>query len=604
MKQEKKYNLYLLPLLAILVISPLIVRMYKFDPKLESYSWYSNTNEKGDFFLYYKVIFIICMAIVMLGIMSWIMYQERNRRKKQFLYTDEHWLIGLGCYLFFACFSTLVSKYRYFGVHGIADQFESVWVIIGYCVILVYAYYMIREEADLYVLEYATLILAVITGVLGTFQFAGMDFWASKLGRILMVPSKYAAQRKTLEFNFAGSGNPVYLSLYNINYVGVFCILLIPVLLAVLISAKKKIIRGITAVAIFLMLVCMVGCGSKTGILVGAMLVVIAMLLFAKGKKKLFSLAVLAILGIVLAGGYYVTSGTNIFEKLADSLKPVKNNYAVTDFSLEDEDVSLTYQGHKIYFQTAASSDTGIQFRAWSDENDNLVYYQDEDGSVHFEDKDFQDITLNIYAQVNDLDFIFVINANGSLYRFTAIDGKYEYVNSLGRVDELAKANAVLFKNYDALMSGRGYIWARTIPLLKKTIFVGTGADSFTLVFPQNDYVAKQNAGYENQIITKPHNLYLQIAVQFGVLALLGYLFLYGFYFWQTMRVLKKAAGIPEAILAKGIMISLLGYCIMGITNDSSVTVAALSFLFLGIGFAINRMLKVKIGLEMKTTEE
>lgn len=287
MKQEKKYNLYLLPILAILVISPLIVRMYNFDPILESYSWYNNVNKSSDFFLFYKGIFIICMAIVMLGIMSWIMYQERNRRMKQFLYTDEHWLIGLGCYLFFACFSTLVSKYRYFGVHGIADQFESVWVIIGYCVILVYAYYMIREEADLYVLEYATLILSVITGVLGAFQFAGKDFWASKLGRILMVPSKYAAQRKTLEFNFAGSGNPVYLSLYNINYVGVFCILLIPVLLAVLISAKKKIIRGLTAVAIFLMLVCMVGCGSKTGILVGAMLVVIAMLLFAKGKEKI-----------------------------------------------------------------------------------------------------------------------------------------------------------------------------------------------------------------------------------------------------------------------------------------------------------------------------
>ena len=140
MKQEKKYNLYLLPILAILVISPLIVRMYNFDPILESYSWYNNVNKSSDFFLFYKGIFIICMAIVMLGIMSWIMYQERNRRMKHFLYTDEHWLIGLGCYLFFACFSTLVSKYRYFGVHGIADQFESVWVIIGYCMILVYAY--------------------------------------------------------------------------------------------------------------------------------------------------------------------------------------------------------------------------------------------------------------------------------------------------------------------------------------------------------------------------------------------------------------------------------------------------------------------------------
>lgn len=600
MKQEKKYNLYLLPLFATIVISPLIVHLYRFDSHLESYSWYNNTSESSDFFLYYKAMFLIAMSAIMVLIIGYAMYKERKRRIRQFAITNEYWMIGLGAFFFFACFSTLVSKYRYFGVHGIADQFESIWVIIGYCVILVYTYYMINQKKHIQMVETAILTLCTLMGALGFFQFIGMDFWSSKLGRILMISSKYAEQRDSLEFTFAESGTPVYLSLYNINYVGVFCILMIPILIAILISEQNKIKKSIAALNIILMVICLVGCGSKTGVIIAVLLVVIAMFIYAKGKKKLWALGAVAALTIVLFTTYYVTSGTNIFVRLADSLKPVRNQYAVTDFVLEDQDVYLTYNEHKIYFQTDVSTDAGIQFRAWSDTKDNLTYYQDTDGTVHFEDEDFQDITLNIYAQVNDLDFVMVINADGQYYRFTVVDGRYQFVNFLGRIDELIKADTAVFTNYDAFLSGRGYIWARTIPLLKKTIFVGTGADSFALVFPQTDYVARQNGGYADQIVTKPHNLYLQIAVQYGLIALFGYLFMYGFYFWQTVCLLRNEHKTSEGALAKGIMISLIGYLLMGITNDSSVTAAPLSFVILGLGFAINRIIAAQENVKEK----
>lgn len=591
LKEHKKYNLYLLPLFATLVITPLIVHLYRFDSHLESYSWYNNTNENSDFFLYYKAIFLIAMSAIMLAIIGYTMYKERKKRVRQFEIINEYWLIGLGIFLFFACFSTLVSKYRYFGVHGIADQFEPILVIIGYCIVMVYTYYMVNQREHIQVIKAAILTLCSLIGILGLFQLIGMDFWASKLGRILMISSKYADQRESLEFAFAKSGTPVYLSLYNINYVGVFCVLMVPILVSILIAEQNKMYKLVTAIDIALMLICLIGCGSKTGVLIAALLAVIAAIMFFKGKKKIYTLGILVVLAVVVFAGYYIVSGNNLWVRLADSLKPVRNQYAVTDFVLEDEDVYLTYNEHKMYLQTDVSTDTGIQFRAWSDTNDNLVYYQDTEGTVHFEDEEFKDITLNIYAQVNDLDFVMVVNANGQYYRFTVIDGQYQFVNSLGRVDELVKADTALFTNYDALFSGRGYIWARTIPLLKKTIFVGTGADSFALVFPQNDYVAAQNAGYGEQIVTKPHNLYLQIAVQYGVLALLGFLFMYGFYFWQTIKALRESKKTTETILAKGIMIGLIGYCLMGITNDSCITVAPLSFIFLGLGFSVNRIL-------------
>ena len=75
---------------------------------------------------------------------------------------------------------------------------------------------------------------------------------------------------------------------------------------------------------------------------------------------------------------------------------------------------------------------------------------------------------------------------------------------------------------------------------------------------------------------------------------------MYGFYFWQTVCLLRNEHKTLEGVLAKGIMISLIGYLLMGITNDSSVTVAPLSFVILGLGFAINRIIAAQENVKEK----
>lgn len=54
---------------------------------------------------------------------------------------------------------------------------------------------------------------------------------------------------------------------------------------------------------------------------------------------------------------------------------------------------------------------------------------------------------------------------------------------------------AAVFKGHERSLSGRGYIWGRTIPLLKKFLLWGSGPDTFTVKFPQTDYVMKVNTG-------------------------------------------------------------------------------------------------------------
>ena len=59
----------------------------------------------------------------------------------------------------------------------------------------------------------------------------------------------------------------------------------------------------------------------------------------------------------------------------------------------------------------------------------------------------------------------------------------------------------------------RGYIWARTLPLLKNT-FSRLRSRYFTIAFPNDDFVGLYNSGHDQEIISRPHCMYLQIAVQ------------------------------------------------------------------------------------------
>ena len=63
-------------------------------------------------------------------------------------------------------------------------------------------------------------------------------------------------------------------------------------------------------------------------------------------------------------------------------------------------------------------------------------------------------------------------------------------------LDEVKIAPGAIFTSHESFASSRGYIWSRTIPLLKETLFIGTGADTFVIAFPQDDYIGKINSGY------------------------------------------------------------------------------------------------------------
>jgi O-antigen ligase len=143
----------------------------------------------------------------------------------------------------------------------------------------------------------------------------------------------------------------------------------------------------------------------------------------------------------------------------------------------------------------------------------------------------------------------------------------------------------MFFDGYERAGSGRGYIWSRTLPLLKDYIFIGSGPDSFVFEFPQDDIVGKMNFMHNTYIIVdKPHNLYLQMAINSGIISLIlfliaaGYFVLVGFY-----KIFKGYLLDP---LAVGIYLSIVGYLATSFFNDSVVSIAPIFWIFFGYGMS------------------
>jgi Lipid A core - O-antigen ligase and related enzymes len=148
-------------------------------------------------------------------------------------------------------------------------------------------------------------------------------------------------------------------------------------------------------------------------------------------------------------------------------------------------------------------------------------------------------------------------------------------------------------KDKDNAKSNRFFIWQRGIQLLKDRPLIGSGPDTFGIVFMEKFtedvvtpgsgfiHIQKDEKGHVKSVnvekIDKAHNEYLQIAVTMGIPSLICYLiFIGGITF-------KAKNSIKNNILIIPVFCSILGYLLQAFFNISVVGVAPVYWAILGI---------------------
>lgn len=588
--EDDSKNYLMIPIYIIIAIIPLIVKLKEYDPKLSQYSWFPDIDFWLDSFLYYKQWFIMITASVMVLFLALKALGDISDIKLPSIF------IPLFVYALFAILSTICSKYISYSISGSYEQFESVFVLLGYCVIAYYSYIAVKTEKDLKSFVYVIIIAVLIMSIIGVTQFTGHDIFSTEVFKKFITPGENVAD---LDPNF--EEGRVFLTLYNPNYVGVYAALLIPILMvfALLIRDIKVILLSI--IGIIGLIVSVIGSLSLTGFIciIASMCFFVILMRKYLLKRKWITLSAFLIL-IASLFVMNVLTDRSLEMKLKSMFNINKTVYNITNMETNDDNISITYKGNKLYVQYILNDDKTATILPL-DENFVQVegHFDEASRVIYFTDERFKDIALGF----GEVAGRFHLLVDGVQYNFIndQANGTYYYINTYGKFDKMVQAPSAVFTGYEGIASNRGYIWSRTIPLLKDYIFLGSGPDTFTMVYPQNDYLYMANAGFRGAILTKPHSLYLQIAVQTGMVSLIAFLVFYGMYFVSSMKLyLKEKFTSIYSKIGVAIFIGTISYMIAGITNDSSVTTAPLFWVMIGVGISMNHKAKdlLKVDLE------
>ncbi|MCR4802200.1 MAG: O-antigen ligase family protein [Lachnospiraceae bacterium] len=574
----------------ILGILPLITKCRSYNTGLETFDWFSGAKSSIDVFLYYKQFFFASFLFIMIAAVIYSLY------KGELSFEFHPIFVPLWVYAGFSLLSTLASKYSSFGFSGIFEQFENVFCLIGYVAVVFFVYFYIKTDKDIHILINVLAVGALVIGVIGMFQGFKLDFFRSGLGKSLIASSDVPAEN----LNFTFELGRTYVTLYNPNYVGVYCILLIP-LFAVMVAFAKNYKERILYIAdVLTLLISMFAAQFKAGIVSLGVVALISIVLLRKALLKKWFIVLPAIL---VAVGMFVTVDNvndHVYSTSIQRAFKVEKypQAALSDIKLGDKSLDFTYNDVKytVSVEVLSTSEDGSaitygNFAATKEDGTTMNLIVGEDCVTRFEDPALANISM-----YNSGSFYWIMTIDGHNWNFVQREDGLKYYNYYGKETKIEKAESAIFDGYEGFASNRGYIWGKTIPLLKKNFFLGSGADTFIIEFPQHDYVDAYNSGYYDQLISKPHCWYLQAGVQTGVISLLAIIVFYIMYFGQSVILYSKK--VYDSYMAKvgvAIFLGTIGYMIAGLTNDSSITVAPVFWTVIGMGVAINIMVSKEV---------
>jgi len=582
-KQMKKI-IYTLPIALVVILVPLLVRFAIFETGLQDVVWTNEDVYSTDLYLKAKAVLFTVLSGIMLVFLALDYKHVLEKLKSEKII----WLL-FGGYALFVLLSAIASDYPLFAWKGSVGQFESAFVLAGYIITGLYVFLYAQEKEIAKNIPYFFLASTLIMDVIGIFQFLGKDLFSTRFVQSLCIPQYVLEATGGIVFRF--EKNRVYLTLYNPNYAGVYCACMLVILFSLLLHEKKAWIKALYAVSMVAMGICLIGSGSKSGIVIAAVVLTAVLILHIRSILKYWYLALagaVAVFACVYIG--FKFNSVDLIQTFIESIKPVKSEYRLTDVYTGRDGIYFCYDDIEFMIAmetTEADVAVGAQCRDGSE----FEVIELTDGSAHFmlRHEKLPDIPVT-FKDYNGI-VCMSITLDGADWIVTGRPGTgYLYLNSSGKWDTIYSPKKAVFTDYPNWITGRGDIWAKTLPLLKYTVLLGTGPDSFTMVYPNNDYLGEHNMGIHNEYTTRPHNWYLQMGVQTGVVSvlfLLAGLIIYlirgaSFCVKNALNNTEKEDGICVEAFFLGSVVFML----MGFINDSSVCVTPLFWCMFGMALA------------------
>lgn len=593
-KRKKESNKILIPIILAMGFIPLIVHTYTYQTGYSQFEWFSEAADaQVDCFLICKAIAIVIVGALMLAILCRKYFAGK---KKQFAFETSFYC--LLAYAALVILSAVFSPYHRYVFKGAYEVFEPLWVVLAYLIFCYYTYqYVQTEEQFDFVGKWAGVGIVILT-VLGVFQFIGLDFFKSTIGKMLISSPAYWDRLDLISFTF--EPRVIYATLYNPDYLAFYFGMLIPVFAALFWSEKNKTRKIILGIVTILAVVDLIGSTAVSGIVALPVAVVFALYVLLSRNKKSFVGGLIAAV-IALAALVIACATTPLGQKLHDLFMgtyKAYDSFAIQDIDTTDTEV-VFYVNDKELHLSYVMDENGIFSVSCTDENGQQLetYVTGENNyTTVLTDSAYANCTVTpVYID----DYICLdVNMDGHDWYFTnETDGTYYYYNAMGKFVKYPEIEDTGLLN-DDFFHNRGIIWNHTWPIVKHSIIFGSGANTYGLVYPQNDYIYREYMGTQYVYDVKAHCWFLQQWVENGLLAMLLLLAFYLWYFFKSLRLYRRADFSNRmTVIGFGIYTGTITYMIVSIANDSNVNTAPVFWILMGLGMAVNRI----VGSQMTT---
>ena len=579
MNKDRQRRLEVLPLIFAFAVIPLILGVKAYNTELSQYSWYAGYNpERVDIFLYWKNVFVVLTGILMALILLFRYYINREKLLNGLMKGRRLIIFLLLVILVFETISAFSASPLTLSFRGSMEEFQSFPAQLSYIVFFIYAFEMLSDKEHIITFfRGASPFLAVLLTV-GALQRIGYDVFNTDLGKFWMSPFNSG-------YNFSLNYKGPYMTFYNIDNNAMYFALLVPFLIAMVfllrswiekiwvffllfesciviswrdpLSLKIALAAAGGAFLLFLLFKGILRVGNKEGTKLLSRRIICYVLFFA------------VVAGGLVFSARYVLSDRSDYpfdaaETGTDSVRLYMSAKEGAYIDIERGDASDgAYKGYLLKDNEGDRIEFGKKGKfvlkglgeGGSDLSGTL---SPGDGTVEIKLSGIRPIT---FADKEKQGFFWVKPTTQKQVRLNGEDAPY--VKVFGR----------------KFMTGRGGYYNATIGILKDHIFRGTGSSAFVTALNQDNFRFMESRA---PILTKPHNMYMQLWVEESFVTLIAFLVLVIYLLWKAVKTFAYLP-LKEHPVGIALIFSIVGYMVAGLANDTNIVTGPVFWILLGL---------------------
>ena len=506
--------------------------------------------------------------------------------------------------------STILSKYQKNDLWGLPTVGEGLWTLLAYVVLIMVFYNYFANGFGMSMLKHVMTVLSSITVVLTLVEWFYKPLLEIGLVQALVAPSKYTEVVSSMKATVFDSA--ISLTFYNPGYFGGFVCILLPFMLLFCLRANKAQEKVLYGVLFAGLLFGVVAANTTTALYIAILEVVLVIVVYVmasssdKPAKKtiLFQsagLLAIAVVSLLLSGVITGNTFFNVFTNANSASGNVaKERFEIEDIQLQQNKVLLTGEDTTLQI---ASVKNRIKFFNKEGKELSPVY---EGKELVFTEPEYANLAITLMNASEDMEHVAMcvlvdVGYQDTIDFFMLDNGTFSGVGQNGAIltDIGDAGTADALKSFYGMFTGRGYAWVNSLPVLKDTLLVGVGPGNFAYYFKQFDYVGLLSTHESvKQVIDKPHNAYLQYAINVGLPAAIAF---FGIFVGALVKAVKgfwkrrkQMMTMENGSFHMAAMVSLIGFLVYSMINDSMVTVTPIMCMITGVLLASSYMIEKK----------